>query len=239
MHTEMQRLARQSRVYDICVAMVRYTFVQSCHKKSFDPLQLWLDDPESRLGTINMKRWLYEVPREAFVCWSDPDEGWQPARIRDPTRTHTVTNIRVCLRPFPLFHIHHPWLRTHVPQTVVFREGTRGESIHRIQDYSGGSTCVKLGCYQSFNERHLVTTFLEKFAPGPNEEGAHNFVKAFLHADVMACPVWQPEVGTVMYNALSNTGFLTKAHQTFSQIFFMFCLLSYVYFFLFDNKQCE
>ena len=238
MHTDIQRLARKSRVYDICVAMVRYTFVQSCHKKSFDPLQLWLDDPESRAGKIKMRRWLCEVPRESFVCWSDPDEEWVPARIRYPTTSHTVLNIRVCLRPFPLFHIHHPWLPSHDPQTFVFREGTNGQSIHRIQDYSSGSTCVNLDCYQPFNACHLVTTFLEKFKPSPNQEGVHNFVKAFLHADAMARSVWQPEVGTTVCNACTDMGFLTKARQTYSQMFFMFSLLSFLCFFLFGNKQC-
>ena len=222
MQESVQACAQRAKVYDICVAMVRYTFVQSCHKAPLNPLQIWLQDAQGRTGKNVMRRHLVEVRRESFVTWKDPDFEWCPERIVHATRRDTVRNLNEAMRAFPLFPIHHPWLPRYEPQTTTFRKTSRGTIIHRIANYEAGSSCLRCACYKDIDARHLVTTFLEKFKPESGEEGVHKFITAMHAAAAMACPVWQPDVGAVAFNACKDRGWLTKAARYHSCTFVCF-----------------
>ena len=229
MNNEVRHAAQLANVYGICVAMVRYTFVQSCHRSSFDALRMWLqDDDISKRGKIVLKRHLAEVERESFVTWNDPDEAWSPCRIAHATKRDTVLELEDAMRAFPVFGIHHPWLPEAEPQTQTFRKGTDGTSIERIVDYSAGSSCLLCGCYQNVDTCHLVTIFLEKFKPEDNEQGVEKFVKALAHADAMARSVWQPDVGTIPFNACKDMGWLTKAGKSHSSFFLLNIVIPHV-----------
>ena len=212
----VQQAAQVAKVYDICVAMVRYTYLQACHKKESDPLQLWRRNHTSMAGKSTMRRHLAEAERESFVTWSDPDQAWRPCRIRHPTRRDTVMELIDAMRAFPIFGIHHPWCPEHEPQTQVFRYAVNQDPIQRIVDYSAGSSCLRCGCYQNVDSHEKVTTFLEKFTPvnqQPREEGVQPFIEAMHQGNAMARSVWQPDVGAVPFNACKDMGWLTKAAE--------------------------
>ena len=133
------------------------------------------------------------------------------------------------LREFPVFGIHHPWRQILEPQTELFRKGTNGKLIQRIVDYSAGSSCLLIGCYQEIDECHLVTTFLENFKPANDETGVEKFITALRMASAMARSVWQPNVGTVPFNSCKDMGWLTKAARSHPWAYFSFCMRAFLF----------
>ena len=211
MNEKVQHWAKRAKIYDICVAMVRYTFVQSCHQGPVVRLQLWTTDAAGKAGKDKTRKFLQEINRESLVIWGDDDVEWQPCRITDPTRRDTVMDLEEAMRAWPLFGIHHPWCKDHKPETEEFRKDNRGRSIRRITDYTAGQSCLQCHFYQPIPDKLVVTTFLDQFQPTAHEEGVKKFVQSFEESTSMARSVWQPEIGAMPINACKDIGYLTKA----------------------------